>query len=170
VFGGRPGSDKGPNNDKGIIDMAKGQATAAGSARKPPGDFTGRQQEEKRAKAAKEIQDREAELAMMQQAEQQEKDNTVIDLSDPQDPKVLDAESFEEQHPAPLLTDVEVDDEPITVQGASRTVVLVADLHTAFGVDDNGNINELDFEGGRRYVVSAALADHLQEKGWVWSS
>lgn len=120
-------------------------------ARRNPADVTGRQADE----LAKQYAEEQAEAAsrmstITAQAEASRDD--VIDLQ-PRVPEVH--ENF----------DVEIDAMPeVSVAEPHRTIRVNANLEAVtIGVG-----NTFDFEEGRKYRVPKAVADHLEEKHYVW--
>lgn len=132
------------------------------TARKAPGDFTGRQTEKLRKEASEKDADRAKQLSMATAEEKERIDNTIVDYSDPNRP-------VEEDAPAGAFDTYDVDtDDVVEVEqeGDSTPMVLIrlnADLKTNVGYRQ-----EYEFEAGRRYRVPKHVADHLDEKGYVW--
>lgn len=112
--------------------------------RRRPQDFTGREADrlakERDAAAARDA----AELTMITQAEQEEKDETVVDY----------VERPQEAQPSG----------PVEVRQPHRTVRINMDLEKV----TYGAGNHYDFEAGRTYRLPSDLADHLDAKGFVW--
>lgn len=139
--------------------------TRGGSATKSPQDFTGKQQEKEREAAIEAQAQRQQEMSMATAAEVSRKRDITIDYTDPDNPVEKPNTGF------PGATDVEIDDEPIIASGATRTIVLVGDHEFTHGKNPaTGTFNTYKFEGGVRYTVPFDVADHLDEKGWVYSS
>lgn len=131
-------------------------------AKKAPGDYTGRQTAKLRKEAAEKDADRSKQLSMATAAEQERIDNTIVDYSEANRP-------VEEEAPAGAFDTYDVDtDDVVEVEqeGDSTPMVLIrlnADLKTNVGYRQY-----YEFEAGRRYRVPKHVADHLDEKGYVW--
>lgn len=115
-----------------------------------PGDVTGRQAEALTAANAKEIRERQGSLGLIT-APAPEFEDTVTDLS-----------AVKKQIMRPEVTESDV--EVVEVQRPEREIRVNSDLvDCTIGVD-----NHYTFEEGKRYRVPAHVADHLEEKGYVW--
>ena len=107
------------------------------------GDFTGRQRDALAKANAAELLERQKEIAIAVQAEEEVKAATVVDY-------------------APAV-EVVVNDE-VVVEKREVEIRVNEDLPmVTFGVG-----NHYDFEKGRKYKVSPELAAHLEELGYVW--
>lgn len=114
--------------------------------RAKPQDFTGRQRQQLQAKHAEEIKAREGEIAMVTAAAAT-LDDVVID--------VVRDEPVQELAPS---------GEVVYVEPMAKTIRVNSTIENmTFGVGNNYN-----FEEGKQYRVPAAVADHLEELGYVW--
>jgi hypothetical protein len=138
--------------------MAAPRRNPQAQQQKPPTDLTGTKMQ-KEAEAKKEEQRQAAERMAMATAQQQEIDDRdeVIDLTN----GPLD-EAIPEQR-----TDIEIasDENPEVEEVEDEVVIRVnADLsQVTYGAGKNYN-----FAAGRSYKVPRGLAEHLEEKGYVW--
>lgn len=115
---------------------------------KKAGDFTGRQAQQVAAAAAEEKKQRDAEIAMMTKAEQEEFENSVTDVTNPQKPQVVD-EVLE-----------------VGVETADDSVV----IRVAEDIDNMtfGYRNNYTFKAGGKYKVPKGVANRLESLGLVW--
>lgn len=127
-----------------------------------PGDFTG----QAKAKLAKEHQEEVAkrgdELAMMEAAEAEAAQNRVTDYTaGSAQPVILD--SVEDLMAAEQ--ELQMDPAEITVlEAPHRTIRINSDLDSVtIGVGQHYSFRE-----GEKYKVPAQVAEHLEEKGFVW--
>lgn len=120
-----------------------------GKQQKRPGDVTGRKAEELAAKAAEELKERKAEIALATAAAEEERQNEVVDLTS--------------NKPAPKA-EVEASDAVEVEQPYVNIRVNDTLEHVTIG---QGNHYDR-FEPGRTYKVPKFVADHLEEKGFVW--
>ena len=139
------------------------------------GDLTGRQRTAAQKKNAEEQAKRKEEMAMISAQKEIELRDEVVDLSDPDDPKVL--KSDEVQDPRVPGTDgledevaVETDEpksaalEETEVDVKTPTVVVRVneDVEMTFaGV-------EYKLEQGPKYRLPKHIATHLDERGYIW--
>lgn len=128
-----------------------------------PGDFTGQQKAKLAKEHAEEVARRGDELAMMEAAEQEAAQNRVTDYTQgtPDAPIILDSIEDLTQADEELLLDpdsVALREQPV------RTIRVNADLERV----TIGAGNHYTFREGEKYKVPAFVADHLEEKGYVW--
>lgn len=131
-------------------------------AKKPnPQDRTGQVRQQQLADQKEKEEREEAELAAMMAAEEAENDKTV-NLTDIE---FADEDTPDEDEPTPEVTEVGgiVDLGDVEVQQATRVIRVNATIDPTIGAG-----NEFHFEEGRKYRVPAFVADHLEEKGYVW--
>lgn len=115
--------------------------------RKAPSDYTGRQREKLEKEHAEVIQTRQAEMAMATAAKAVAEADEVINLVK-----------------EPPKTEEGPDGTVVYVEPPARTIRVNATIEQmTFGVG-----NTYDFYEGRQYTVPAAVADHLEELGYVW--
>lgn len=128
-----------------------------------PGDFTGQQKAKLAKEHAEEVARRGDELAMMEAAEQEAAQNRVTDYTQGtiEQPVILDDVEDLTAADAELLLspdDITLRESPV------RTIRVNADLEkVTIGVGQNYTFRE-----GEKYRVPAHVADHLEEKGYVW--
>ncbi len=126
--------------------------------RKPPSDLTGSRMQAE-AEAKKEEQRQAAERMAMATAQQQEIDDRdeVIDLTQGPEPVAVPEQRTD--------IDIASDDNPeVEVVEDEVTIRVNADLSdVTYGA---GRIYQ--FAAGRAYKVPRGLAEHLEEKGYVW--
>lgn len=113
-----------------------------------PLDATGRAAEQAARKRAKELKDRENEIALAHEQERVENETAVFDPKRPDQPLVLD------------------EIETVGVSTANdmviiRTVVDIEDM--TYGVG-----NTYTFKAGKKYSVPAHLANYLEQLGYIW--
>jgi hypothetical protein len=128
-----------------------GEPTVALKTQSKPSDFTGRQRDILTKAAEDELAKRDGEIAMAQSAERARQANEVVDYTTdtPLAPVILDEVQS---------TDVDLNDEWAVI----RVIEPIEDM--TFGA---GNL--YSFVPGTRYRVKKALADHLEEKGYIYS-
>lgn len=114
--------------------------------RRPPSDYTGRQREKLLKEKEEVIQTRQAELAMATAATRAAEADEVVDYSKPAQ-QVMDEDG--------VVTFVEPMNKTIRVNATIEQMT--------FGAGNN-----YDFYEGRQYTVPAAVADHLEELGYIW--
>jgi hypothetical protein len=140
-----------------------------------PGDFTGTQKAKLAKEHAEAVQEREGELSMMAEAEAQAAQNRVTDYTNgPQAPLILDDEKTLADAEAELLAarEREFGDSPLVLDDSTvgvneapyRTIRINSDLESV----TIGAGNHYTFREGEKYKVPAHVADHLEEKGYVW--
>jgi hypothetical protein len=116
-----------------------------------PADYTGRQRQVLAEQAADELAQRQGEIAMAQQIERQKMETEIVDLSEGTTPSTI------------VLDEVTSVVPELTEEFAIIRVVEDIDDMT-FGA---GNL--YTFKVGQKYKVTKALADHLDEKGYIYS-
>lgn len=119
--------------------------------RRRPQDFTGREADRLAKARDQDAARREAELTMASQAEAAAKEAEVVDYSEPP------------SKAAPAADEPQLG-ESVEVKAPYRTVRINTDLEQV----TYGAGNHYDFEAGRRYNLPTDLAQHLDEKGFVW--
>ena len=113
-----------------------------------PLDATGRAAAEATKKNAKALKDRKDEIALAAQVEAESLANDVFDPKQPDAPLVLD------------------EIENVGVSTANDTVIIrtISDIEDmTFGVGNN-----YTFKAGVKYRVPAALANYLEQLGYIW--
>lgn len=137
-----------------------------------PGDFTGQAKAKLAREHADEVKARDQELGMMEAAEAEAAQNRVTDYTQGPAPVVLDdpdvvaqAEELLRRDPE-LLDEVHVlGDEPGQLREQPfRTIRINSTLESV----TIGAGNHYTFNEGEKYRVPAHVADHLEEKGYVW--
>lgn len=119
------------------------------TARKRPGDFTGRQTEALQQENAEALKKRAEEISLMAEVAADE-NAKPIDYTNGPSPK---AEELDVVEQVELL-------EP------TRTIIPNTNLESVtFGAG-----NHYTFDEGRKYVVSRELAEHLSGKGLLWEA
>jgi|SRR5581483_8174320 len=148
--------------------MATSRVNRATGAKAPqPGDMTAVRKAALEEQHAEEQAARAAELSMLAETDTWEKQNTVVDYTgaDTPLPEVKPVE--DDANPVREI----IIKYPIEQMAFGREVIKEAEL------DGNGNvlvpavlgnIRYFDFEEGRRYRVPRPLADHLDERGYVF--
>ncbi|MEI7420042.1 MAG: hypothetical protein WCK24_04185 [Actinomycetes bacterium] len=123
-------------------------------ANKPtsPQDATGRAAEEAAKRNAAEIQARQEEMSISRKVEAASLENDVFDPKNPSQPLLID--EIEE-------VGVSVNNDKVVI----RTHHDIEDM--TFGVV-NGAPQNFTFKAGVRYSVPRALAQHLEQLGYVW--
>lgn len=117
-----------------------------------PGDMTGRARENLAAAAQKELQEREGQISLAAHVEKERLETEVVDYSEgPSQPPTLTIDEVE------VLT-------PDLAEEFAVIRVLDDIEDMTFGA---GNL--YTFKVGQKYKVSAALANHLEEKGYLYS-
>lgn len=141
-----------------------------------PGDFTGQAKAKLAREHAEQVAAREGELGMMEAAEAEAAQNRVTDYTHgASNPVILDdpdvvaraEEVLRNQDDQPYLVDEVhvIGDEPgATRTRPSRTIRINATLESV----TIGAGNHYTFNEGEKYTVPADVADHLEEKGFVW--
>lgn len=119
------------------------------TARKSAGDFTGRTAVKQQSDNKEALAKRAQEISIMAEIEAEEL-ATPIDYSEGPSTKQEKSDELE-------VHEVELE-EP------TRTIIPNTNLESVtFGAGNHYTFNE-----GRKYVVSADLARHLKEKGYLW--
>ncbi len=136
---------------------------AAARSTKPATDMTGRKTEELLRQQAEEDAEVQERLGMANRLEKEHDANTVIDYSDPNNPKEVFI-----QDAAPKYDDaVEVveyaSDEGIDINVPMRTVK----INTTMDRVMMGYGNYYNFVAGRRYTLPEHVCELLDEKGYV---
>ena len=120
------------------------------TARAKVQDHTGRQKEALAKEHAEELAQRKEEIALANAAEAERINNDVIDVTErPEAPTVI-VDSVEE----------------VGVGLADNTVIIRVSedvIEMTYGAGNN-----YTFLAGRKYKVPAYIADHLEEKGYLW--
>lgn len=162
--------------------------------RKPPTDLTGRKQVELQEQHAEELRQREGEIALMNQAQAVVDQEGVFD---PATGQRLDGPSTEEVMSSVQYVDdtdevvdvtgggdnrpvaqpvnanptlpgrpavVEVAPQPVVVSGGQKKIRVNSKLEDV----TIGQGNHFTFEEGKTYLVDAHVAQHLEEKGYVY--
>lgn len=115
--------------------------------RKRVGDLTGLETQRLIAENAKELKERQKEIALMAEVEAEISD-IPIDYS---------------EGPTPIVED-EIEVQEVELETPTRTIMLNTTLESmTFGAGKH-----YSFEEGRKYTVPTALAKHLDDKGYVW--
>ncbi|RZU35926.1 hypothetical protein EV284_3409 [Streptomyces sp. BK022] len=116
-----------------------------------PGDLTGRTKAALSKEHAEELKARENEIALINAAVAEEKDNTVVEVK----PRDLSAP------PEPA---------PIEVADAVEVEVPMREFRVNTSIEQMtfGHGNHFDFEEGVRYKAPKALYDHLDSLGYIW--
>lgn len=137
----------------------------ATQARRKPTDHTGAQREKLEREHAEELNRRAEELGMATQAAQAASEE-VVDYSSGTD-AVRELGAAEELG-LTASSDVVVvgGDEPVIVDSGERSV----EVRINTNLDDVtiGAGNNYNFKEGGRYRVPLHVAQHLEEKGYVW--
>lgn len=127
-----------------------------------PQDNTGRiRQQQLKEKADKEKAEAEAEAARL--AEEASKSDEVVNTTDIEYSNEDDENDSEEPKEVGGIVDLGEIPEEVEVSKATRVIRINATVDPTIGVG-----NEYHFEEGRKYRVPAHVADHLDEKGYVW--
>lgn len=141
-----------------------------------PGDFTGQAKAKLAKEHAEEVAKREGEISMMAEAEAKAAENRVTDYTKgAQNPVILDdpdvvaeAEKAlrDSRDDVETLDEVHVlDDEAGALRDRpARTIRINSTLESV----TIGAGNHYTFNEGEKYTVPAHVADHLEEKGYVW--
>ena len=116
-----------------------------------PADFTGRQRQVLAEEAAEKLAQRQGEISMAQQVERQKMETEIVDLSEGTTPSTI------------VLDEVTSVVPELTEEFAIIRVVEDIDDMT-YGA---GNL--YTFKVGQKYKVTKQLADHLDEKDYIYS-
>jgi hypothetical protein len=120
---------------------------AATGAKPKATDFTGREREKLQKEHAEELALRAQEMSMASVAAAEAAANTVTDLT----------------QSAPVVID-SVEEVEINLSSATVVIRVNEDIEDmTFGVGNN-----YSFKAGQKYKVPKNVADHLEEKGYVW--
>jgi hypothetical protein len=113
-----------------------------GNSKKRPGDITGRKAEMLAAENKEALKARAAEISLMNEAEEAAKSEVVSLVPERRD----------------------VEQGTVRVEVPFKTIRVNSTLeHMTFG-----HGSDYTFEEGRTYKVPREVADHLEEKGYVW--
>ncbi len=118
---------------------------ARGQQQKRPQDFTGRLAQQKAAEHAEELVEKARTTALINAQNEAERVGTVVDYTAKPEARVEVAETVEAL-PEEVTIRVNCDLEQVTI----------------------GKGTSFDFETGRKYKVPRFVAEHLEEKGFVW--
>lgn len=122
--------------------------TQTGRQTKRQNDFTGRQAQAVAEQAAADKAARDAQIAEAKAAEEQEFRDSIFDLSNPENPVVVD------------------DVIEVGVQMANDTVLVrVSETVENMTV---GHGNTYHFKAGGKYLVPTEVAERLEELGLLW--
>lgn len=118
-------------------------------ARPKANDFTGREREKLQKEHAEELARRSEEMSMATAAAADAAANTITDLTqNPGVPTVIDS----------------VEEVEINVSEAVVVIRVNEDIEDmTLGVGNN-----YTFKAGQKYKVPKHVADHLEEKGYIW--
>lgn len=120
----------------------------AGAPKTRAADVTGRKREQLQKQHAEEIARRADEISTATAAQAEKDANSVTDLTQESGPVVVDS----------------VEEVEASVSEASVVIRVNEDIDDmTLGV---GNV--YSFKMGQKYKVPKAVADHLEEKGYVW--
>lgn len=114
---------------------------------KKQNDFTGRQVQEVAAKAAADKRVRDEQAAASKAAEVEEFENSVYDVTRPNNPVVVDE-----------VVEVGVETDDSVVVRVSETIENMT----------VGHGNTYHFKAGGKYLVPKEVADRLEELGLLW--
>ena len=122
------------------------------ATRKSPGDFTGRQAAQATAEAQEELAQRRDQIAMAQAAEME---IIETDVFDPASGESLG--KFE-------VVEMEIDHSPSGKKESGTVIIRVIE-----DIDDMvfGAGNHFSFKAGQKYKVDKALANHLDQCGYL---
>lgn len=113
-----------------------------------PLDATGKAAEDAAKRNAAELKKRESEISMMRQAEEELLETAVFDPKKPDQPILID----------------EVEEVGVAVNGDKVVIRTITDIDDmTFGVGQSYN-----FKAGVKYSVPAALANYLEQLGYIW--
>ena len=142
-----------------------------------PGDFTGQAKAKLAKEHAEAVKEREGELAMMAEAEAEAAQNRVTDYTKgANSPIVIDDPEVVAEAERVLrgadgtgpetIDEVHVLDDPAGElrDRPARTIRINSTLESV----TIGAGNHYTFNEGEKYTVPAHVADHLEEKGYVW--
>ena len=120
---------------------------AATGARPKASDFTGREREKLQKEHAEELALRAQEMSMASAAAAEEAANSITDLTQ-KAPVVIDAVEEVELNLSSATVVIRVNDD-------------IEDMTLGVG-------NNYTFKAGQKYKVPKMVADHLEEKGYIW--
>ena len=121
-------------------------------ARKAPGDFTGRQTEIATAEAQAELKERADQISMAQQVDMEIIETDVFDPSSGDSLGKFEVVEMEIMSPATGKTESD--------QVIIRVIEDIDDMVFGYG-------NRYTFKAGQKYKVDKALAQHLDECGYL---
>ena len=140
-----------------------------------PGDFTGQAKAKLSKEHAEQVASRDQELGMMEAAEEQAAQNRVTDYTQGPSPIVLDDPDVVAEAELALrrsddsthfLDEVHVlGEEPGALREQPFRTIRINSTLEAVTI---GAGNHYTFAEGEKYRVPAHVADHLEEKGYVW--
>lgn len=114
-----------------------------------PADFTGQERERLARENADAQAARAKELGLATAVAEEKKSTEILDATKP-------------NIPVPTVVD-EIESVGVELETQEEVIQVVDDIQQmTFGAG-----NHYDFERGRKYKVTKALADHLREKGYV---
>jgi hypothetical protein len=116
----------------------------ANAPRPKPGDYTGRQRVVLQQQREKEVAEAAERMSLATAAKAEEEANTIVDYT----PTIIGG----------------VEDQGVSMADSSEVVILIEDLENM----TLGAGNHYTFKAGRKYRVSAQMAQHLREKGYVY--
>jgi hypothetical protein len=118
-------------------------------ARTKATDYTGREREKLQKEHAEEMKLRAEEMSMATAAKVSEVSNSITDLT----------ESFS----APVILD-SIEEVEVSVSETNVVIRVNEDIDDmTLGVGSN-----YTFKAGQKYKVKKEVADHLEEKGYIW--
>lgn len=153
------------------------------------GDLTGRQRTAAQKKNAEEQAKRKEEMAMISAQKEIELRDEVVDLSDPDDPKVLKSDEVQdprvpgtdgledevetaEPKSAALEDEVEVETDEPKSAALEETEVDVKTPTVVVRVNEDVEMTfagvEYKLEQGPKYRLPKHIATHLDERGYIW--
>lgn len=140
----------------------------AGTPKSRASDMTGRQIAAANKKRDAEQAKRKEELSMASAAAKEEEVNGVVDLSDPQNPEVIEEEP----------KDAKVEEKTATKRSAKKDddveveEVEVNEKFVTVRVNENVDMSfagvQYKMDVGPKYKIPAHIADWLEEKGIIW--
>ena len=112
-------------------------------------DFTGREREKLQKQHAEELALRASEMSMANAAAIAEAENSITDLTkNPEVPTVIDSVEEVELNLSEAVVVIRVNED-------------IEDMTLGVG-------NNYTFKAGQKYKVAKHVADHLEEKGYIW--
>lgn len=138
---------------------------AAPRQRRNPADHTGAQRDKLEKEHSEELERRAQELGMATQAAQQASEEVVDYSNGTEAVRELSVDELG-LAPAPDEAVVVGGDEPMIVDSGDRSVEVR--INTNLEDVTIGAGNNYNFKEGGRYRVPLSVAQHLEEKGYVW--